>query len=154
MPRYSTIPDVKDKLIELAQAGLAEAGPDFGSVQVLYGDASNRPREYIMVRDTYNEAENEANWVGIGPRERAERYTLAIEVAAEVPGQSQRDATMRAFDIWSILEDVLWSQGLMSVPGVKIPDLLQPSHQEAPIQEGFSCIIYSAVRVEARMRTA
>jgi len=146
----SSIPRAKAALLDLLRAiefPVSTSSDDEPSV--FYGAPQDLPREAIIVGDT---ASSDQTWFTFkrATATRAESYMIALHVVVMRPGDEQQEATERAFDLLSAIEDELRDR----------PDFIDASHWvkisgpdlvEGSTNEGRAAIIDVALEVEGNI---
>lgn len=145
VPAPSTIPALKAALFErLDRLTWPTAKPD-----VSYGLPRMWAREQVSILDT-EQAEQEWATIGIG-RQRDETYVLGVFCYVLTPGNSQREATERAFELAGCVELLLRETHELGVPGVWSVEVTSPDLLEAATDEGYEAGVICRLRVRARI---
>lgn len=156
--RVSTIPAAKAAIVDALDAAWYPG--DLPAVQISYGEPRERQRECIIVGDTHATGDSAQTWAalaGQGQRARSEDYALALSVQVYKPGDTCREAVERAFELFAVVEQTLRGMPTLGVvPSgsqgqVIVAEIRQPIHAETNSDEGWTCLIQSAVHVSARI---
>lgn len=143
--RPSTIPAVKAAVFERL------AALDFGAdVDVCYGRPRDYRRESVVIGDTSEDSEQ--TWASLGDLQRAETYELDVICRVAHPGDSQREATERCFELFGVVELSLRELPTLGVAGVTHAHLVSPRLYEGVFDdEGYAALVQSGLAVVARI---
>jgi len=140
----SSIPRVKAALVEHLEAA---EWPGARPV-VAYGWPRDIGREIVMIGGT---AEGSQEWVAFGSRQREELYRLELVVQVMHPGQAQRAATERAFELLGVVEAVLRADPSLGLEDTLVAELAVPRLREGPDSEGYVTVVTAGVGIRARI---
>lgn len=145
VPAPSTIPALKAALVDrLERLAWPASKPD-----VSYGLPREFGREQVAVLDT---EQTEQVWATVGAgRQRDEVYVLGVIVSVLTPGNSQREATERAFELAGCVELLLRETHELGVPGVWSVETSSLDLVETPDPDGYVAEVTCRVRVQARI---
>lgn len=118
--------------------------------QLSWGTPRTLERECLIVGDV-NNADQE--WSGIGDRRRQEDYRIELWVGVNAPGDSQEQATVRAVELFAVVEAVLRANSNLSgaLPAGQWSEIKAPTLEEFPTDGGFAAVVQSEIRVRARI---
>ncbi len=142
----SSIPLVKERLL-----WLMDREPELANVQLIFGpDERDSNATNIALADTVSW---NREWRGIGAKRSSETYGLNLYIRVRDAGLSQREATDRAFELLSVLDNLFIDQvGLKGeIEGVDIVALRPVELLETPTTEGHAAFIDAIVDVTARI---
>lgn len=143
--RTSTIPLVKAALVTMLTTGEHVER----QIDVHYGRPRDPSREQIIIGDT---ASSSQEWALLGNRQRQEDYEIELQVRVMRPGDSQQEATERAFEIFAGVELELRTYPTLNVPGVISVQIATPSLIEGVWDDqGFAALVDCALRISARI---
>lgn len=143
--RTSSIPRTKLAIVNLLSGLDWPGGSD---VPVYYGAPRDFSREDVIIGDTSSSTQD---WASLGDLQRQEEYELGMYVRVIRPGDSQQEATERAFELFGVIEMALRATPTLGVPGVLYVHIATPSLSEGVLEEGYGAVIESAVAVKARI---
>ena len=118
--------------------------------QLSWGTPRSLERECVIVGDVNN---SEQEWAGIGDRRRNEDYRIELWVGVNKAGDSQEDATVRAVELFAVIESVLRANSNLggTLPAGQWSEIRVPTLEEFPTDGGFAAVIQSEIRVKARL---
>ena len=115
--------------------------------KVTYGDAeANGARELVMVLASPGEADE--IWATIGNQARDEEFDIVVLCEVVRPGDSQQEATERAFELLGRIETVLRSNPRLN--GSHWCELVPQRLAEQPGDDGYQAAAEARVAVFAR----
>jgi hypothetical protein len=140
----SSIPRVKSALVTaLESATWPGARPT-----VSWGWPRGDHREMVLVGDTLSSSQR---WSHLGARLREEDYTLEVVISVLHPGDTQQEATERAFALLAVIEETLRSGPNLDLPGITFAEIADPDLAEAPADEGYAAVIVTGIHVTGRI---
>lgn len=143
----SQVPLAKAKVIEL----LEEADSIADVTEIQYGRQPENPLEFICVADG---RWDESTWVNLGPDPKlTERFRITVYIGAQNQGQSQQEATERAFEIYNAVLEI--TRANISL-GDDLSDIytmqMEPvDWTEIKLKEGFACAIEAELVFHTRI---
>jgi len=122
-----------------------------GSIpQLSWGTPRTLERECVIIGDVSN---SDQEWAGIGDRRRQEDYRIELWVGVNKAGDSQREATVRAVELFAVIEAVLRANSNLggALPAGQWSEIKNPSLEEFPTDGGYAAVVQSEIRVRARI---
>lgn len=118
--------------------------------QLSWGAPRSLERECVILGGVDN---SDQEWAGIGDRRRNEDYRIWLWVGVDKAGDSQEDATVRAVELFAVVETVLRANSNLggSLPAGQWAEMKSPSLVEFPTDGGYAAIVQSEIRVKARI---
>lgn len=150
----SLIPEVKAALVDLLFRASWPAFPTpyvngAGRPQIAYSEPRDLEQDRIVVGDT-SAGEAEQEWFTFQPS-RLETFEIDVLISAHTPGLDAKEATERAFGLFTTFAAVLFDAAQndsLGVGGVTQLQCRQPTHTEIRTGEGWVCVIQTGVRVQ------
>lgn len=139
----STVPAVITALHRL----LVDADWPTRIPSVTVGLPRQAEREMVILGDVAGDQE----WAAIGGSRRDEDYTLDLYVVVLWPGYDQLEAMTRAWELYSVVEDVVRDNPGAGGAGVMFSEIKRPSGATSVDDEGYAYQITSGVRTRARI---